>query len=120
MSNRALKVLLLLAVLLPGADVTAKEPSQLANNPFARPPSAASSSLRPTVNSDGSVRPLDLRATLVGAKNGLANVSGKLLQPGDEEQGYTLLQIFEDRAIFLKDGKRLTVYVKPELVKSDD
>ena len=98
----------------------AKEPAPLAHNPFARPPSAIIVEPRPAVAADGSIQAIDLRATMVVANNGLANVGGRILRPGDDAGGYTLLQVFEDRAIFSHEGKRLTVYVRPELVEDYD
>lgn len=111
--------LALLATLL-GASVHADEPAKLAHNPFSRPPSTVSDDARDLVQSDGSVTPLDLRATMVSSNRKLANVAGRTLSPGDEVQGYVLLKILEDRAIFSRDGKRLTVLVKPDSEEDDE
>ncbi|MDH3533026.1 MAG: hypothetical protein OEO82_08855 [Gammaproteobacteria bacterium] len=107
-------------VLLLGASGYAAEPPALKHNPFSRPPSAITLESRPLITADGSVQPLDLRATLVAATDKLANVAGRTLRPGDDVQGYKLLQVFEDRAIFLRDGKPLTVYVKPDRVEDNE
>lgn len=109
-----------LLLLLPGIASHATAPAPLLHNPFSRPPSVVSVESPPLVAADGTIQPLDLRATMVGSKNGLANVAGRTLRPGDEVQGYTLLRVFEDRAVFLRDGKRLTVYVKPERIEEDE
>lgn len=106
--------------LLLDANTSAGEPQRLANNPFARPPSEGTMEVRNLLQADGSVVPLDLRATMVGTTDRLANVGGRIIQPGDEIQGYKLLQVFEDHAIFLRDSNRLTVYVKPHLVEDDE
>lgn len=100
--------------------VAATEPPQLAHNPFARPPSEGNLQNEPVATRSGVVRELDLRATLVASSDRLANVGGKTLGPGEQYQGYTLLQVFEDRAVFAKDGARLTIHVKPELEDDDD
>ena len=98
----------------------ATEPPALAHNPFARPPSVVTAPLRSQPQTDGSTQPLDLRATMVGTRDRLANVAGKTLRPGEEVQGYTLVQVFEDRAVFARQGNRLTVYVKPDLEEDDE
>lgn len=120
MNGRIIKSGLVMLAILSGVNLHAKEPLPLANNPFSRPPSAVTVQPRSSVAADGSIQVIDLRATMVAANNGLANVGGRILRPGDDVQGYTLLQVFEDRAIFSREGKRLTVYVKPELVEDDD
>jgi hypothetical protein len=72
------------------------------------------------VLADGSVQEPELRATMVGLNNQLANVDGRILRPGDEVRGFTLLRIFEDRAVFSRGGKSVTVYVKPDMAEGDD
>jgi len=109
-----------LLALLISADGLAGEPVSLLHNPFSRPPSLITLASSPVVAADGTVRVFDLRATMVSTTDRLANVAGRTLRPGDEVQGYTLLQVFEDRAIFARAGARLTVYVKPELVDDDE
>jgi len=106
--------------MLLDAEPSASEPQNLANNPFARPPSEVRMEMRNPVQADGTVAPLDLRATMVGTTDKLANVGGRVVRPGDEIQGYTLLQVFEDHAIFVRDSNRLAVYVKPHLVEDDE
>lgn len=109
-----------LALLLLCATGTAAEPPRLANNPFARPPSAVTIPERPIVRADGSTQEIDLRATMVGSRDKLANVAGRILRPGDEVQGYKLLLVFENRAVFSRAGNRLTIYVKPDLEDDDE
>ncbi|MDH5622023.1 MAG: hypothetical protein OEY74_08070 [Gammaproteobacteria bacterium] len=109
-----------LLALLTNADGLADEPVSLLHNPFSRPPSLIIRASNPVIEKDGTVRTLDLRATMVSKTDRLANVAGRTLRPGDEVQGYTLLQVFEDRAVFSRAGARLTVYVKPELVDDDE
>ena len=106
--------------LLIDGNTSASDPQDLAHNPFARPPSEATMEIRNPVQVDGTVAPLDLRATMVGTTDKLANVGGRTLRPGDEVQGYVLIQVYEDKAIFSRDSNRLTVYVKPHLVEEDD
>ena len=85
----------------------------IAHDPFSRPPSESA------VNPDGSTRgvsrisgDIELLATMVSARLRLANVAGVIYRPGDEVNGYRLLQIFEDRAVFSRQGNRMTVMVR--------
>lgn len=110
---------LALVTLLQPPAVHATESQPLTHNPFSRPPSEVTVGVRAPVSTDGTVRELDLRATLVATQDKLANVGGKILRPGDETQGYTLLQVYEDHAVFTREGRRLTIYVKPD-PKDDD
>ncbi|MDH3748431.1 MAG: hypothetical protein OER97_09505 [Gammaproteobacteria bacterium] len=100
--------------------VHATEPTRLAHNPFTRPSSEVTRDVSPTPRADGSTPELDLRATLVAYKDRLANVGGRILRPGDEVHGYTLLQVFEDRAVFSIESRQLTIYVKPEPEEGDE
>ena len=108
------------AALLLGSIANANEPPTLRGNPFARPPSVVTAPRLSEPGVDGDPSGLDLRATMVGSRDRLANVAGKTLRPGDDYQGYTLVQVLEDRAVFARAGKRLTVFVKPELEEDDE
>lgn len=109
-----------LLVAFSAGSAAANEPVRLTHNPFSRPPSEVTPDERAQVMADGSVLPIDLRATLVSDREALANVAGRILGPGDEAQGYTLIEVFEDRAIFLHEDRQLVVYVKPQYVERDD
>ncbi len=98
----------------------ATEPASLRHNPFSRPPSEAVNDPGIGPAWGGTERDVDLRATMVASNGKLANVAGRILRPGDEINGLTLLEVFEDRAVFASDGRRLTIYVKPELVDDDE
>jgi len=100
--------------------VQAEGPPPLVHNPFSRPPSAVLPDALPVFSADGSEQPLDLRATMVAGADRLANVAGRTLRPGDEVQGYKLLQVLEDRAVFSREGQRVTVHVKPHLVDDNE
>ena len=62
----------------------------------------------------GSRWSLALLATLVGPTKRYADVAGRIMKPGDEVEGYRLLDVQEDNATFIKDGRRFTVNVRPE------
>jgi len=112
--------ILVTALLVLHSPIYATEPPQLAHNPFSRPPSEVTVRERPPLKPDGTAQELDLRATMVASNSKLANVAGRTVRPGDEVQGYTLLKVYEDRAIFLRAGQRLTIYVKPDSEEDDE
>lgn len=109
------------ALLMLPSFAVASEPPELRYNPFARPPSEAIAARSPDSDSDSTADSvLDLRATMVGTTGRLANVGGRTLRPGDEVQGFVLVHVHEDHAIFVRNGKQRTVYVKPDREKDDD
>ena len=108
-------------VLVVFGTATAEEPQELRHNPFTRP-SSERTIAEPDIGLNTSAGPfaIDLRATMVATNDKLANIGGRILRPGDDVQGYSLLQVFEDRAIFIREGKQLTIYVKPERMEDDE
>jgi len=108
-------------LLLLAAHIVVAEPPKLAHNPFSRP-SSERTSPQPAAfaNSDAPRQALDLRATLVGTRNRLANVGGRIVRPGSEVDGYTLLKVYENHAVFSRQGKQETIYVKPDPVENDE
>lgn len=105
----------------PGLHGAADEPPALSHNPFSRPPSEVLDDDRGVVErDDGSGPMLVLQATMIGHTNRLANVAGRILKPGDEISGYKLIAVFEEFAIFERDGKSITVYVKPNPAEEDE
>ena len=110
-----------LVLWLVSGTAAAVEPQRLQHNPFSRPPSErtiAESDVGPDTASGAPA--FDLRATMVAANDRLANIGGRILRPGDDVHGYSLLQVFEDRAVFEREGKELTVYVKPKRMEDDE
>ena len=91
----------------------------LRHNPFARPPSEVIVE-RSNPGDVGLLEEIVLTATMVSSGERLAHVSGRVLRPGEEIGGRILLRVYEDRAVFLRNGEEATVYVKPELVESDE
>jgi hypothetical protein len=111
---------LILAAALQSSVARADEAPRLSHNPFARPPSEVTVPIRTQPGRDGATPELDLRATMVATNSKLANVGGRTVRPGDDVQGYTLLQVFEDRAVFSRGDKRLTIYTKPDPEEDDE
>ena len=105
-------------VLLFCAHPVVAEPPPLSNNPFSRPPAPLiNEAVRP--EGDTATAPLIVIATMVSSTGAFANIEGQVLRPGQEINGYLLKQVYEDRAVFERDGNELTVYVKPELEETD-
>ena len=107
--------------LLASGMTAASDPQELRHNPFSRPPSERTITEPSVDGNTNAVAPaIDLRATMVAAKDRLANIGGRILRPGDDVQGYSLRQVFEDRAVFVREGKELTIYVKPDRMEDDE
>ncbi len=108
-----------LLVLLPAAVALGDDAPALEHNPFSRPPSKVVGEVevpgRPTT-----VGEVVLTATMVTAGKGMAHVNGLVLRPGDQIYGKRLLRVYEDRAVFLENGKEATVYVKPAQDEDDE
>lgn len=117
----AVMISMMLMTASPGLLRAADEPPALSHNPFSRPPSEVLDDDRRVVErDDGSGPMLVLQATMIGHTNRLANVAGRILKPGDEISGYKLIAVFEEFAIFERDGKSITVYVKPNPAEEDE
>lgn len=110
-----------LLILVAGETAVADEPRALNHNPFSRPSSEKSPISRAMITTDeGSPSSLALLATLVGPEERYADVAGRIMKPGDEVDGYRLLEVQEDNATFAKDGRRFTVNVRPDETKETD
>ena len=114
MSVRAMVSLLILS-----ASASASEPPPIEHNPFSRPPTEVRvqdgqrEMSRPTTE-------LVLTATMVSSAERLAHIDGRVVREGEQIYGYQLLRIYEDRAIFERNGNTETVYVKPERDENDE
>lgn len=104
--------------LLCCANLVVAGPPPLENNPFSRPPApTVREEVRP--EGDGANTPLIVIATMVSSSAAFANIEGQVLRPGQEIHGFLLKRVYEDRAVFERDGNELTVYVKPELEENN-
>ena len=112
------RALLSICLVFFAATVSA-EPPPLTNNPFSRPAMLIAPNDAAPVDERGNA-PLRLVATMVGSQHKIANVEGRVLRAGDEIRGYRLKRVYEDRAIFERNGSDVVVYVKPELEDQDE
>ena len=97
-----------------------ENPPALKHNPFSRPPSEVlrDSPVEPGRTIGTTFIP-QVRATMIGSVNKLANVDGRILKRGDEVEGYLLVAIHEQYAVFRRNGEDIEVYVKP-LAEDDE
>lgn len=120
---RVATTLLALLALMPAGTLLAdakENPPLLAHNPFSRPPSEAFQRSPSDFGNDNSTsRMPELQATMIGSVNKLANVGGRILKRGDDVQGYVLVAIHEQYAVFHRNGEDIIVYVKP-LAEDDE
>lgn len=100
---------------------SADDPPTLAHNPFSRPPSEVIR-VRDSVieRDDGDGQTIDLRATMIGGVSKLANVAGRILKPGDEIEDYKLIAVYERYAVFRRNNKMMTVYVRPNQAEDNE
>lgn len=54
----------------------------------------------------------ELRAIIAGAGGGMVNVEGRILQIGQEIDGYRLAEVHDRQASFVKGRTRYTLYLK--------
>jgi hypothetical protein len=114
-------ICLMLGTPWPATAAAADKPPRLLHNPFSRPSSEVTRNERSVIErDDGDGATLDLQATMVGNASRLANVAGRILKPGDEIQGYLLVAVQEEYAVFKRDSKTITVYVKPHLAEDNE
>ncbi|MGB5579145.1 MAG: hypothetical protein WBM68_01150 [Woeseia sp.] len=112
---RCIGALFATALVIAPAAGLADELPEIRQNPFARPSSVVIADEEPRSFAETGTRTsLDLRATMVSDQGSLANVAGKVVSPGETVQGFTLLRVHEDRAIFDYQGERVTIYVRPQ------
>lgn len=114
-----MKTLIIIASFVVAPALAQDAPPVLRNNPFSRPPSDVIIDDRVSVRSEETANAtIELQATMIGSINRLANVGGQIFETGDEVQGYVIAEIQEQYVVFERDGRALTVHVKP--LQADD
>ena len=121
MIGRRVILALALGGSVPAPVLAADAPPGIRHNPFARP-AFDISEVRELSDAGSADVPavIDLRITMVADGERLAYVGGNVLRPGDAVNGYTLTHVFEDRAVFRRADKSITIYVKPDLAGDDE
>ena len=97
-------------------DVVADETAYvLQTNPFARPfvekPEQRDSVQEPEPSA---LQGLQLRAIMTAGPESLVNVGGKIVGIGEEIEGYRLVTVDHEQAVFSKHGKLITLTLNQE------
>lgn len=121
MSIKTASIAVLALAYFPSLVAATDEPPALSHNPFSRPSSNETLDLGRAIDRDDrNGTSLDLQATMVGNVRKLANIAGRILQPGDEIDGYELTAVHERYAVLERDGRTTIIYVKPLVAEDDD
>lgn len=92
---------------------TAIGANELANNPFKRPVSVKPA--EPGVDPVQLTQPaFELRATLVAAKGGMANIDGQLIELGQSFEGYRLVKVLEGKAVLNRGDDTLILTLQKD------
>ena len=116
MSARLCRILHLSAGLLCLSGLAQVQADGLKHDPFARPvlaPRPMSATLVPanTIKApvpESAWRP-ELRAILMAGPKSIVNVDGALVQIGELVNGYRLVEVHEETAVFIYNKKRVTL-----------
>lgn len=85
---------------------------QLQFNPFKRPGFLVAPNKQAGVKAVTKQGQLDLRAVMVAGRDSLVNISGEFYGIGDKVDGYRLVSVGEHHAVFIRNGKKLTITLK--------
>ncbi len=96
---------------------TLRPAPELGTNPFSMPKGATSGG-RSSAGSGGVTLEdygRDLRAVLVGRSGTLVNIGGRVIGAGEEVEGYRLVSVRGDTAVFLIEGRQVEINIGEEL-----
>ncbi len=104
-----------LSVLFTGGVLAEETAYVLQSNPFARPFLEKSKEVRPMLEPEpSSLKDLELRATMVAKGDSFANVGGLILGIGEEIEGYRLVSVENEKAVFSKGDEFITLTLDSE------
>ena len=104
-----------LPVLFAEAVVAEEAVYMLQSNPFARPFVEKSTEAKPMLApKPPSLQDLELRATMVTKGASFANVGGMILGIGEEMEGYRLVSVENEKAVFSKGDEFITLTLDSE------
>ncbi len=81
----------------------------LHNDPFARPLLDVQGSAQGADFEPGASWHPQLTAVMLDGKNSLVSLNGEIVGIGDQKDGYRLIRVREQEAVFKKDGKRIVL-----------
>jgi hypothetical protein len=117
--TRPLLAFVLAAVLAGPPELSFSEEAKLQHDPFARPALASlqhGSRGGPVSNGKAAAaeprRRLNLQAVMMAGPKSIANVDGMMVRIGDQVYGYRLVAVHERQAVFEKNNKRFTLFIR--------
>ena len=109
-----------ITILVPMLSRATEPPIELQRNPFERPAVDEMSSGIATLNEEQTAgHSPSLRAVLVAGSKSVVDFGGVILQIGDSANGYLLLSVEENRAIFSRNDKKV-IFLLYERESSED
>lgn len=119
MSARLRRVLYLSAGLLCLPGLAPAQADGLKHDPFARPVLAPRPAPAAPVPGDSVKAPVpepvwkpELRAVMVAGPKSIVNVAGVLVRIGEQIDGYRLVEVHEETAVFVNNKKRVTLSLR--------
>jgi hypothetical protein len=119
MSARLRTVLYLSAGLLCLPGLAEAQADGLKHDPFARPVLAPRPASVSSVPGNSVMAPVaepawkpELRAVMVAGPKSIVNVAGALVRIGEQINGYRLVEVHEETAVFVKNTKRVTLSLR--------
>jgi len=119
--TRPLLAFVLAAVFAGAPEFSFSEEAKLRHDPFARP---ALTSLQrgskggPAGSGKAAAaepgRRLNLQAVMMAGPKSIANVDGMMVRIGEEVHGYRLVAVHERQAVFEKNNKRFTLFIRSD------
>lgn len=86
----------------------------LQTNPFEQPVLPEPAASRPVGEPEPPLQDLELRATMTAGRDSAANVGGVIVGIGEEIEGYRLVSVEDEQAVFSKDGETITLTLDNE------
>jgi len=115
MSVRGLLIIVIAGWMVFAARLQADEAVYvLQANPFNKPLIEEVVETKAVAKPEPSLIRLGLRATMVGKEESFANVGGMIVGIGEEIEGYKLVSVENEKAVFSKDGDSITLTLDSE------
>lgn len=87
---------------------------RLRRDPFQPPAEFADAVARPNALTGRTGGKLEVRGILLAGDQSLVNLGGEIIGPGEEANGYLLLEVAEDHAVFQRGEEIVTLSLDPE------
>jgi hypothetical protein len=105
---KKIRLFLMGLICLPG--LASAQAGSLQHDPFVRPV-LAPQAVSMTAEQEAKRKP-ELRAVMVAGSKSLVNLEGALLRQGEQINGYRLIEVHEESAIFINKHKRITLNLR--------